>query len=391
MNNIVDFQPNIRVPARRLVPTRLRDARLAKRLNQSELAGVIGVTRQAISAFEQGEKSPEADTLARISATLDQPMSFFATEDRPVFGEFSVRTFRAFGPDTKRRNLMCDVLGKWFVQAARYFDDFVNYPKIELPVASPSRNDGRYTSEEIETAAEECRRAWGLGVGPLSNVIALLESKGITVCRVEIADEQIEAFSFWNGPRPFIFLASDKDSCVRARFDAAHELGHLILHRWVGPDELEDKKILKLIEREANRFASAFLLPRKSFPNEVYTTRLDAFIGLKRRWKVAIQAMIYRCKDLAIFDEDQVTNLYKQISARRWKTREPLDNPDEMPLEQPRLLKRAADLLLKSGRKAADEICVELQMSRKVIEAICNLPSGFLAGGQMVEFQPTLK
>jgi Zn-dependent peptidase ImmA (M78 family)/transcriptional regulator with XRE-family HTH domain len=390
MNNVVDFR-NTRAAQRRLVPTRLRDARLAKRLNQSELAAAIGVTRQAISAFEQGEKSPEADTLTRIAATLDQPMSFFSTEDRPVFGEFSVRTFRAFGPDTKRRNLMCDVLGKWFVQTARYFDDFVNYPMLDLPVVAPTSNDGRYTSEEIEVAAEECRRAWGLGVGPLSNVIALLESKGITVCRFEITDEQIDAFSFWNGPRPFIFLASDKISCVRARFDAVHELGHLILHRWVGPDELENKKILKLIEQEANRFASAFLLPRKSFPNEVYTTRLDAFIGLKRRWKVAIQAMVYRCKDLAIFDEDQVTNLYKQISARRWKTREPLDNPDEMPLEQPRLLRKAVDLLLQSGRKVADEIRAELQMSRKVIEAICNLPPGFLSNSEMVEFQPTLK
>src|SRR6516165_1168725 len=97
MNNIVDFA---RAAPRRVVPTRLRDARLAKRLNQSELAAAIGVTRQAVSAFEQGEKSPEADTLARISATLDQPMSFFSTKDRPVFGEFSVRTFRAFGPDT---------------------------------------------------------------------------------------------------------------------------------------------------------------------------------------------------------------------------------------------------------------------------------------------------
>ena len=105
-------------------------------------------------------------------------------------------------------------------------------------------------------AAELCRIEWGLGTGPLSNVVGLLESKGVAVCRYEFAEEQIEAFSFWNGPRPFIFLSSDKNSAARARFDAAHELGHLILHRWIGSEEIEDPKVLKEVEREANRFVA---------------------------------------------------------------------------------------------------------------------------------------
>jgi hypothetical protein len=99
--------------------------------------------------------------------------------------------------------------------------------------------------------------------------------------------------------------------------------------------------------------------------------------------------MIYRCKNLGIFDEDQITNLYKQVSARKWRTKEPLD--DEMPIEQPRLLKRAVGLVLDAGRKAADEICSDLQISRFLIEQMCNLPLGSLAVGNTVEFQPTLK
>lgn len=238
-------------------------------------------------------------------------------------------------------------------------------------------------------AAELCRIEWGLGTGPLSNVVGLLESKGVAVCRYEFAEEQIEAFSFWNGPRPFIFLSSDKNSAARARFDAAHELGHLILHRWIGSEEIEDPKVLKEVEREANRFAGAFLLPRRSFPNEVYTTRLDAFVTLKRRWKVAIQAMVYRCKDLAIFDEDQITNLYKQISYRKWRTKEPLD--DELPLEQPRLLTRAADLVVKSGKKMADQIVAEIQISSDFLAAICGVSGRFFDTLKPVEFTPSLK
>jgi len=388
-NNVVAFHGGGRGTARRVVPSRLRDARLANRLNQSELATAIGVSRQAISAFEQGEKAPDPETLARIASTLKQSVSFFAAEDCAVFGESSTRFFRAFGPDTKRRNLMCDVLGKWFVQVTRYFYDFVNFPKVDLPSMSPQRPSGRYSDEEIETAAEQCRKQWGLGLGPLSNVVGLLESKGVAVCRFEFEEEKIEAFSFWNGPRPFIFLSSDKGSSARARFDAAHELGHLILHRWIGADDLEDPKILKAVEREANRFAGALLLPQQSFPNEVYTTRLDAFVGLKRRWKVAIQAMIYRCKDLGIFDEDQITNLYKQISFRKWRTKEPLD--DEIPLEQPTLLRRAAELVVNAGKKLSDQIVTEIQVSADFLAAICGVKVTFFEAPATVEFTPSLK
>lgn len=119
-HNVVSF-PGTTKPgqARRINASRLKDARMAQRMNQSELANAIGISRQAISAFELGEKSPEADTMIRIAEVLKQPLSFFAAEDAAVFGECSPRFFRAFGSDTKKRNLMCDVLGKWFVQTTR--------------------------------------------------------------------------------------------------------------------------------------------------------------------------------------------------------------------------------------------------------------------------------
>lgn len=388
--NVVQF-PRAQSPKRRLVPSRLRDARVAACLNQSELAELVGVTRQAISSFEQGEKSPEPDTLERIAATLGQPISYFSTEDRSVFGEFTSIFLRSVGTPTKRRNLACQVVSKWFAQVTAYLDALVNFPVVRVPQASPRGADGRYSAEEIEAAAEQCRKLWELGLGPITNVVSLLEANGITVCRFGIEGQNVEAFSFWNGGRPFIVLASDKEAAARSRFDAAHELGHLVLHRWVGADELEDPKILKLIEREADRFASAFLLPRQSFPAEVFTTRLDAFITLKRRWKVSISAMVYRCKQLEIFDEDQVTNLYKQISARRWRKREPLDDPADMPLEQPRLLRRAIEMLVQAGKKIADELLAELRIAQRIVVELCSLPAGFFPPAAAPEGFPRLR
>ena len=231
----------------------------------------------------------------------------------------------------------------------------------------------------------------GLGYGPLSNVLSLAESKGIIAARIPIEGERIDAFSFWNGSRPFIFLASEKESAARARFDVAHEIGHFVLHRGVDQEEIEDPKTLRRIEAEANRFAGALLLPRESFPNEIFTTRLEAFVELKSRWKVAIQAMVYRCKDLGIFDEYQITNLYKQISARRWRTKEPLDDPNKFPIEQPKTLRRAAEMVFADGRVRPDDFAAELAFSPMVVEILCNLPKGTLAGREPVYIEPTLR
>jgi Zn-dependent peptidase ImmA (M78 family)/DNA-binding XRE family transcriptional regulator len=394
-NRIVQFpSPAARAnhAGRLLIPSKLRDARKVARLSQADLGELIGVSRQAVSAYERGDKSPEPSTFQKISEVLGQPVNFFVHPDGPRFGSPGTRYYRKFGPETLRRNEACAVLGDWFVETARYFDNFVNYPAPALPECAPQGTaTGRYDFDEINEIALDLRKLWGLGPGPISNVLQLLESKGIVVCRYEMQGENVEAFSFWNGPRPFVFMASEKEAGVRLRYDLAHELGHLVLHRWVEQSDLEDKTTLKIIEGEADKFAGAFLLPSTSFPNEVYTTRLDAFVPLKERWKVSIQAMVYRCRDLELIDGDQALNLYKQISFRRWRKKEPLDDPRKIPIEQPRLLRRAVELVLESGKKHPEDILNELALSAEWIEKFCALEPGTLGHKGVSAFEPTLK
>ena len=391
--NVVEFPVAARAghAERLLIPSRLRDARKVARLSQGDLGDLVGVSRQSVSAYERGDKKPEPATFERIAATLGQRVSFFTSADRPAFGSPSTRFYRRFGPETVRRNEACAVLGDWFVQTAKYLDDFVNYPTVVLPEHAPEKEQPRYSAEEIDEIALGLRKLWGLGPGPLSNVLALLESKGVVVCRYEMGGENVEAFSFWSGSRPFIFIASEKEAGVRRRFDLAHELGHLILHRWVDQAELEDKSMLKAVESEADQFAGAFLLPSTSFPHEIYTTRLDAFLPLKERWKVSIQAMVHRCRDLDIIDADQALNLYKQISFRKWRKKEPLDDPRRISVEEPRLLRRALELVIQSRTKHPDDILSELRLSASWIEAFCNVPPGTLQSKETPSAEPTLK
>jgi Zn-dependent peptidase ImmA (M78 family)/DNA-binding XRE family transcriptional regulator len=393
-NRVVQFPtPAARAiqAGRLLIPSKLRDARKVARLSQGELGDHIGVSRQAISAYERGDKFPEPATFQKMADILAQPVSFFTNADGPGFGSPSTKFYRKFGPETVRRNEACAVLGDWLVQAAKYFDGFVNYPPTALPESAPQSADGRYTFEEIDEIALNVRKQWGLGPGPISNVLALLEAKGIVVCRYEMQGENVEAFSFWNGPRPFIFIASEKEAGARRRFDLAHELGHLVLHRWIEQSELENKETLKAIEWEADKFAGALLLPSTSFPHEIYTTRLDAFIPLKERWKVSIQAMVYRCRDLDLIDGDQALNLYKQISFRKWRKKEPLDDPRKILIEQPRLLKRAIEMVLESGKKHPEDILNELRLSTAWIEIFCGLDPGKLKVENAANVDLTMK
>jgi Zn-dependent peptidase ImmA (M78 family)/DNA-binding XRE family transcriptional regulator len=357
------------------------------RLSQEDLGEKIGVTRQAISQFERGDRSPDAETFSAIAAVLEQPVGFFTTDEAPVFGEYSTRFYRKFGSDTVRRREASDTYADWFVQVAKTFDNLINYP----PVNVPEYDIEDFGEDGIDEIAERVRSDWGLGLGPISNVLALLETNGILACRYEMTGEKVEAFSFWNGARPFIFMASEKKAGVRSRFDLAHELGHLVMHRHIDSAEIEDKVALKEVERQADRFAGAFLLPKHSFPNEVFTPRLDAFVDLKSRWRVSMQAMIYRCADLGIFDEYQILNMRKQMSFRKWRTQEPLDDPAIIPLENPRLLSKAFELIAESGRMKIEEIKRAVQISPRFIEAMCNLPEGALTGNDPPAILPTLK
>jgi hypothetical protein len=119
-----------------------------------------------------------------------------------------------------------------------------------------------------------------------------------------------------------------------------------------------------------------FLLPATTFPNEVFTARLEAFVELKRRWKVAIAAQIYRCSDLGLFTEHQILNMRKQISARRWRKTEPLDN--EMVIERPSLINRAVSLLLENHILTRGELLSGINISPGIIESLSGLPEGAL-------------
>jgi Zn-dependent peptidase ImmA (M78 family)/transcriptional regulator with XRE-family HTH domain len=351
----------------RVIPERITEAREALSLSMADLGRAVGVTRQAISYYETGAKQPEADVLAQLGKTLNQPIAYFTSARPKGHGRPGTVFFRSFASKTKATNKKCEIYRDWLDQITFYLSGMVTLPRVSIPAAVPADPAGTYSMEEIEQFATQCRRMWGLGDGPIANLLLLLESKGIITVRTDFADNALDAFSCWIGARPFIFLSSDR-SAVRSRYDAAHELGHLVLHSGITIEQMEDAQIHDRAEKEANRFAAALLLPRQVFRYEVHSKRLNSFLSLKKRWRVSVGALIARCKDIRIIDEYEFVKLRKLMSHYGYIKQEPFD--DQMEPEEPTVLRRSIDLLTETGTKDAAELLADLRLSP---QAICTL------------------
>ena len=183
-------------------------------------------------------------------------------------------------------------------------------------------------------------------------------------------------------------LGSDKDSAARSRFDAAHELAHLILHNSVtklGPP------LHKLLEEQANRFAGAFLLPVDGFTNDIGALlTLNSLWVLKRKWRVSIAAMIHRCEDLGILSQDQAKRLWIRHAQKGFKVREPLD--DELPIEEPVFLQRCFELIITQMIQTKEDIVATLPLAPSDIEDLAGLIRGYLTKPPgRVEYLPKLR
>jgi Zn-dependent peptidase ImmA (M78 family)/transcriptional regulator with XRE-family HTH domain len=366
MDNVTLFSR--RVPT--VIPERITEARQALGMSMADLGRAVNVSRQAISYYETGAKQPESEVLIQLGRALKQPIAYFTTARPESHGRSGTVFFRSFASKTKTTNKRCERYRDWLDQTAHYLSGMVGLPAPGILPAAP-RNDLGYTLFEIEEIATRCRRSWGLGDGPIANLLLLLESKGVIAVRTDIVDAPaLDAFSCWIGIRPFVFLSADR-TAVRSRFDAAHELGHLILHSGITPEQMEDDAIHSRVEREANQFAGAFLLPRESFRTEIHSTRLNSFIALKRRWGVSIGAMVSRCRDIGVIGDYEFRRLRKLMSHYGYIKFEPLDG--EIPPEEPTLLKRSIDLLIAKNVKDAAAILADLRLSPETIAAITGI------------------
>ena len=358
---------------RRFRPERLTEAREVRELTMAVLGELVGKSPSSISHYENGHHTPSMDVVIRLSRALNAPVEFFFSDPRPRAD--GPTFFRSMSAATKRSRRRADIRIDWTWDILRFIEPRVELPTVSIP--PPPDVPWRSLSQpDIEIRADDLRRHWNLGNGPLSNVVWLAEESGFVVVRDHIGNHYLDAHHRWCSGRPLIILNVDKQSAVRSRFDCSHEIGHTDLHRRIRPSEVQRTDSLKEMERQANQFASAFLLPAETFVHEVTNMSLDSLLQLKLRWRVSIAAIIRRCRDLGIITKKTEQRLWRLKSARGWTKREPLD--DEIFPEQPRLLASAISMLFSNGLSNREELVASTGLSHGDVEKLAGLGSGSL-------------
>jgi Zn-dependent peptidase ImmA (M78 family)/transcriptional regulator with XRE-family HTH domain len=358
-----------RRPLPKPIPERIKEAREARGFTLEAFADALSVSRQAVAQYETGIIAPSGEVMSTIINVTEQPLSFFTSVPART-GELTSafwRSLKRMGQHHRRRIVR---RLQWASDVAALVERFIDLPDVNLPQIE--FDPDLHGEEEIERAAEVAREHWKLGKGPLSNLAITLEENGIVLIRESANCEDMDAVSAWSMGRPFILLDNDVEGGPRDLFNLAHELGHVLLHTGI---EIDSSNLTR-IERQADRFAGAFLLPRDTFPNEVFGSSLDHFKFLKKRWGVSIQAMIYRCKNLGLLSDNQVAYLFKQINSHRIRKHEPLD--DAFPVNKPTMLGGAIKMIVEHGVYTRNQIEDDLRLNMRDVESLCGVPKGFL-------------
>lgn len=334
-------------------PKQITFARVRRRYTKAQLAKELGVTSRSIQNYESGASTPDPETLATIAKLLNFPQQFFfLDEEMPELQEHAV-SFRALSKMSEAMKNCAFSAGSIAFKVNDWIEERFNLPQASLPNLSDLAP---------EEAAATLRRLWCLGNAPIPNMVHLLESKGIRVFSLAEEAREVDAFCTWHEGKPFVFLNTLK-SAERSRFDAAHELGHLVRDVYSmqhgearGPE----------MERQADAFAAAFLMPKESVVvNQPPAYTIKYLMKLKHYWGVSLAAMAYRFHSEGLITEWNYRTLCIEISRNGYRTKE----PEPMEREISQLLTKVLDFLhtRKQGRR---EIAQSLSLSVDEINAL---------------------
>lgn len=360
-------QPKLNDIARVFDPARLTQARRIARMTKTELHQKVGVSAAAIGQYERGEVKPRAETIAALAEALRVPPGFFAHGRPRAQVEIAEASFRRLRSTTVAQQQQATAYVEQAWELSCYLEESVEFPEIDLPAWAHA--DSNEVPDPI-SAARMLRDYWGLGRGPILDLVTQLEQRGILVLLFSIKEDgmpdeksRIDAFSTTSLPRPIIVLTPDKaNDVLRHRFSAAHELGHVVLHHGRQGTGSE-------LEREADQFAAEFLTPRDVIGDELpRRLNFDRLEALSQKWGVSVNSLLYRLRELDIVSESTARRAYITLASIPRRPQSIWD----FPTEQPELLKNAIELLDSVGITLV-QVAVDLQMTPRRVRQLAGI------------------
>ena len=349
-------------------PARLTQARRLAGMTKKAVADTLGVSSVAVGQWEAGTHPPRPDHVGGLSDSLGVSAAFFAAGRPYARLESSAAHFRSLRktPAIQRAKAIAFTEQVWELVFA--LEKRVQLPAVDLPGFSA----GEVNKDDMPTApaeaAQELRRRWSLGTGRIPQLVRTMERHGIVVTLTPFAGsatKNVDAFSTSHLPRPVVVLTPDRANDVyRHRFTAAHELGHLLLHPDAAPGD-------PLQEREADAFAAELLTPAAVI-TPLLPTRMDLHVldRLSKEWGVAVESLIYRCREVGAISEPAYRRAFQRLNQLRQLNLFGAEPISGYPGEIPTLLRRAFELAEANGlslRDLADELKIKLPRLRLLL------------------------
>ena len=352
-------------------------ARTAAGLSLRGLEAAIDnrVTAQAISKYERNEAMPSSDTLIALADALDVSVDYLVGDQEMVLGRVDFRT-KAIGSKRQKAQVEAKVLG--MLEPYLAIEGLLDLPSLEWDKPRDAPYPVVNDLMEADRGARALRYHWGLGIEPSSNLVEILEERGIKVLATKLTNIDgltVQVRRAGGGPVP-VMVVNSQDWGERQRFTIAHELGHMLLSVRRGLAN-------QAVEKAANRFAGAFLMPAEALWSEVGKRRTAIGWGelflLKQLFCVSVQALTYRCRDLGIFSQSLFQRLFGEFERQGWR-HPPYEEPFATKGEKPRRFKRLCLRSLAEGAitepKAAELLGTSVRQLDRWMQAPPECKSG---------------
>jgi Zn-dependent peptidase ImmA (M78 family)/transcriptional regulator with XRE-family HTH domain len=311
----------------------LRVARLRNGFSQGDAAGRLGVPQVTLSRYENAVAAPSDEFIGRASFVYDLPISFFRQTDSVFGAPVSVHPMWRKKADVTVRELdrIVGEINIRLIHLRRLLQAVEYTPQSDIP-----RLDLDDYGGDIERIASIVRSHWLIPPGPIENLTAAIEKAGAVVAYSALGGSAVSGVTISVPGLPPTIILNVEQPADRLRFTLAHEIGHLVMHRFPGPE----------MELQANEFASALLMPRNDIV-PLLRGKLDLrrLAALKPEWRVSMQALLYRAQSLNLIEKQQAAWLWRKISMDRIKLREPsqLDFEPEKPAVITRMVRLHLD------------------------------------------------
>ncbi len=299
-----------------MIGQRLNRARKLAGLSLRDLGAKVELSHAAIKKYEDGLATPSSVNLLKLARALNVRTEYFF---RPEIMALETIEYRKRSALPKKQ--LVAIEHEVIDQIERRVELENLFPTPPVIPFEPVQGLPDLVEDlaQIEEIAETVRNAWDLGYNPIPDLVDVLETHGIRVFTIDSnTDQKFDGLAASVNQMPIIVVGNNWPG-DRQRFTLAHELGHQMLKNRL-PKEIDE-------EAACNRFAGAFLIPRKSVIQELGTHRnyieLMELALLKEEFGLSMAGLLYRARDLGIVSAAWRNDQAKLFRIKGWHITEP--------------------------------------------------------------------